>query len=276
MAIKTIVAFLEPSRAGFDRANYAVELAYKFGAHLVGAYVAPSGWGVDPAEAYVRGKLAIRRLIERHKAREEELSGAARRMFASLVDRKWDGFEFRIIREADVGDLPLHLKYSDLVITSEHELPGLWTPEAMLRKAGIPVLVLPDRWSTTGRMDRIIIAWNASQEARLAISDALPLLAVARTVHVVIVDSSSGDLHGEEPGADAATFLARHGVNAVVERLESGSSSIAETLCRFAAQVEADLIVIGAYSHSKTREMIFGGVTRSMLKSIRIPLLIAR
>jgi len=276
MAIKTIVAFLEPSRAGFDRANYAVELAYKFGAHLIGAYVAPSGWGVDPAEAYVRGRLAIRRIIERHKAREDDLSSAARRMFASLVERKWIGFEFRIVREADAGDLPLHLKYSDLVIASEHELPGFWTPEAMLRKTGIPVLILPDRWNATGRMDRIVMAWNASQEARRAISDALPLLSLARIVHIVVVDARSGDPHGEEPGADAATFLARHGVDAVVERLESGSSSVAETLRRFAEQAKADLMVIGAYSHSRTREMIFGGVTRSMLKSVRTPLLIAR
>src|SRR5258705_12770659 len=126
MAIKTIVAFLEPSRAGFDRANYAVELAYKFGAHLVGAYVAPSGWGVDPAEDYVRGSLAIRRIIERHKAREDDLPNAARRMFALLVERKWIGSEFRIVREADAGDLPLHLKYTDLVIASEHELPGFF------------------------------------------------------------------------------------------------------------------------------------------------------
>jgi len=276
MAIKTIFAFLDPSRAGLDRAAYAVELAYRFDAHLVGAYVAPSGWGADPAEAYVRGRLAIRRIIERHKAREDELSGAARRMFASLVKRRWIGFEFRIIREVDVGDLPLHLKYTDLVIVSPEELPGLWTAEAMLRTTGVPVLILPERWSAARPVDRIVVAWNASLEARRAISDALPLLALARTVHIVVVDPQNGDLHGEEPGADAATFLARHGVTAVVERLESEGLSVAETLSRFAERTKSDLIVIGAYSHSRTRQIIFGGVTRSMLKTVSTPLLIAK
>src|SRR5258708_40171881 len=107
------------------------------------------------------------------------------------------------------------------------------------------------------------MAWKESQKAGRAISDALPLLSLARIVHIVVVDARSGDPHGEKPGADAATFLARHGVDAVVERLESGSSSVAETLRRFAEQAKADLIVICASSPSRTGEMNFGGVTRS-------------
>jgi len=81
-----------------------------------------------------------------------------------------------------------------------------------------------------------------------------PLLSLARIVHIAVVDARSGDPHGEEPGADVATFLARTEWIAIVERLESGSSSVAETLCRFAGQAKADLMVFGAYSHVERRD----------------------
>jgi nucleotide-binding universal stress UspA family protein len=121
----------------------------------------------------------------------------------------------------------------------------------------------------------VLLAWNASREARRAISDALPILIAAQSVAVVVVDLAEIVSHGEEPGADIAHFLSRHGVIAYVEQLSSSEASVAETIFNFATRDKVDLSVLGAYSHSQTREMLFGGVTRSLLNSVTISTLIA-
>lgn len=119
------------------------------------------------------------------------------------------------------------------------------------------------------------IAWNASREARRALTDALPLLKAAQSVSVVVVDPQDNPSHGEEPGADIAQHLCRHGVNARVEQLKSNGLAVADVIRNAAMAANHDLIVLGAYSHSRSRELFFGGVTRSLLKDILVPTLIA-
>jgi nucleotide-binding universal stress UspA family protein len=103
------------------------------------------------------------------------------------------------------------------------------------------------------------------------------LLAAADEVRLAIVDPVEGEhAHGEEPGADAATFLARHGVNVTVDRLPSENHSVADVLRRHAVDTDAQMLVMGAYGHSRLRERIFGGVTRSMLEVPPLPVFLAR
>ncbi|MFS8116212.1 universal stress protein [Rhizobium jaguaris] len=119
----------------------------------------------------------------------------------------------------------------------------------------------------------VLIAWDSQMEAARAVQLALPILQTASEVHVTMIDpvaTESGS--GEEPGADIATYLARHGVPVAVDVLSSGGRTVDETVKQHAVDVAADLIVMGAYSHSRLREIIFGGVTQAMLETAKLPI----
>jgi len=121
------------------------------------------------------------------------------------------------------------------------------------------------------------VGWNAEREAVRAVADALPLLVRAEVVEVLVVDPEGRrSAHGQEPGADIARYLARHGVHVEVRRLSSGSEDVGHLLLSHAAVFGADLVVMGAYGHSHLNEWIFGGVTRTALREAGLPVLMSR
>jgi nucleotide-binding universal stress UspA family protein len=157
------------------------------------------------------------------------------------------------------------------------ELKGHPSPEKLLLSNGAPILVIPSGWKSESIGNKILIGWNASREARRAVADALPFLVAASSVTLLVVDSEErADRHGEEPGADIALYLARHGARVEVEQVSSQGSRIADIILSFAKDHGMDLIVIGAYSHARSVEMMFGGVTRTLLKLSPVPLLMSR
>lgn len=279
MALKSLVVFVEPSSLGESRVRYAVKLALRHHAHLIGVFIVPKAWDSEPSDSYVRGAEAIRSMLARHEAAERRTLQRASDSFAQAAGHSDFTSEFRVIRDGDAGDLAkVNSLHSDLVIVG-HPLPGglpkPWSPERMLIATGIPFLIIPKEWQSDHVATNVLLAWNASREARRAISDALPILMAARSVTVVVVDPDKTNAHGEEPGADIAHFLSRHGVAAHVEQLRSNGTTVADTILDFAKRDKSDLIVLGAYSHSRTREILFGGVTRSLLQLVAIPTLIA-
>jgi nucleotide-binding universal stress UspA family protein len=149
------------------------------------------------------------------------------------------------------------------------------TIEGTLFSSGTPALLSPRGSSPSLRPKQIVVAWDSSLEACNAVRRSLHLLQAATEVHVVMIDPEES-IHGEEPGADLATYLARHGVNVIVRRLPSQGLSVAAVLKRSAVDTGADLMVMGAYGHSRLRQRIFGGVTLSMTDEPPIPILIAR
>ena len=171
-------------------------------------------------------------------------------------------------------------RYADLTLVGDGLMldPELRsrTIDGTLFNSARPVLVLPK--GKPARLDpkTVVLAWNSRLEAARAVREALDLLKGAKIVHVTMVDprSASGK-NGEEPGADIAGYLARHGVSVSVERLPSGGHRVDDVINRFASDVAADLIVMGAYGHSRMRERVFGGVTRSMLENAVVPVLMA-
>jgi nucleotide-binding universal stress UspA family protein len=279
MSLKTVVVFVDFSPSGEARTRYAVKLCLRHGAHLVGVYVTPSGSNGNHAGSYVRGEQAIRDLIERNRTAEAAASNAAHQGFQAVTQREDIGFDFRVIRESDADEqVKFHSLHADLIIVGHPRPGGLpinWSPEDMLLDSGVPLLIVPTEWKQVAVAERILLGWNASREARRAITDSLPLLTTAESVSVVSVDAERNPRHGEVPGADVAHYLSRHGVNVIVEHAKSEGHSVAEVLQMTAERNKIDLIVIGAYSHSRSRETIFGGVTRAMLAHVKIPLLIA-
>ncbi|RWK65671.1 universal stress protein [Mesorhizobium sp.] len=149
--------------------------------------------------------------------------------------------------------------------------------EGVLFSSGRPLLLVPEGSRPTLKPKRVLVAWDARLESSRALRESLDLLIGAEDVHIAIIDPVEDEYHhGAEPGADAAAFLARHGVKVTVDRLPSSNHSVADVLRRHAVDTAADLMVMGAYGHSRLRERIFGGVTKSMLENPSLPIMMAR
>jgi nucleotide-binding universal stress UspA family protein len=280
MTFKNIVVFADATPASVNRLRLAASLAHRYEAHLIGVYVVPGNLDHYPSDAFVRGTEAIRTLRVRYRAAAERAVLDVGRQFADFVSHDNIQAEFRVVWNAETNNILIHNSlYADLVIIGQFDpnaSPQNRLPEHLLLASGVPILVVPDAWTSDTIGEHIVIAWNASKEARRAVTDALPLVSSARTVKILIVDPEKySDRHGEEPGATIATHLARHGAKVEVERFGSAGAATAETILKFAAQAKADLLVSGAYSHSLSRQMLFGSVTRAILKDTTLPTLMS-
>lgn len=172
-------------------------------------------------------------------------------------------------------------RYVDLTVVGPSLLSGATLKDKVIEGALFwstrPLLIVPDGCRATLRPKRVMVAWDSTVEASRAVRESLEVLAAASEVHLTLVDPVEGELaHGAEPGADAAAYLARHGVKVTVDRLPGQNHSVADVLRRHATDTGAELLVMGAYGHSRLRQRLFGGVTRSMLEEPGLPVLMAR
>jgi nucleotide-binding universal stress UspA family protein len=166
----------------------------------------------------------------------------------------------------------------DLIIVGQAERDKSWTgetvDEGVLFEAGRPVIFVPYIQKGPLKLDRIIACWDGSRTAARAIADAIPLLEKAKEVEVVIV-GTKGPKSDEVPGADIGEHLARHDLKVVVKRITSPDVDTASTILSYAADSSADMIVMGGYGHSRLREFVLGGVTRGLLESMTVPVLMS-
>lgn len=147
--------------------------------------------------------------------------------------------------------------------------------EAALFDARVPVMILPEGQSEPPRAERVIVAWNDSPEALAAVRAALPLLKAAQKVHITVVDPPQHGPERSDPGGMLSQMLARHGVVCEVAVLSRSVPRVSDVLARHARDVDADLMVMGAYGHSRFREAIMGGATRNMLEQAAVAVLMA-
>jgi nucleotide-binding universal stress UspA family protein len=172
-------------------------------------------------------------------------------------------------------------RYADLTVLGPDVLAGKTlkekTIEGALFSSGKPLLLVPEGSSPTLKPKRVLVAWDSRIEASRAVRESLDMLKGADDVRLVLVDPVKGEeYHGEEPGADAAAYLARHGVKLTIDRLPRMNRSVADVLRQHAQDTATELMVMGAYGHSRLRERLFGGVTKSMLDQSSVPILMAR
>jgi nucleotide-binding universal stress UspA family protein len=172
-------------------------------------------------------------------------------------------------------------RYADLTVLGPDVLAGATlkekTIEGALFSSGKPLLLVPEGSSPTLKPKRVLVAWDSRIEASRAVRESLEMLKGADDVRLVLVDPVQGEeYHGEEPGADAAAYLARHGVKVTIDRLPRMNRSVADVLRQHAQDNATELMVMGAYGHSRLRERLFGGVTKSMLDQSSVPILMAR
>lgn len=178
--------------------------------------------------------------------------------------------------DAAVGN---HARYADLTILGPElsRTADLKTRvlDGVLFEAERPVLIVPESERATLHPRIVLVAWNSKLEASRAVRESIGMLAKADAVHVTMVDPDADD-SGPEPGSGIATYLARHGAKVAVDRLPGQGLSTTDVLMRHAADISADLVVMGAYGHSRLRQRIFGGVTRSVIENAPLPVFLAR
>jgi len=166
-----------------------------------------------------------------------------------------------------------YARLRDLTIVSVPESYDQWYAEAVIFGSGKPTLVLPERPRTTSfELNTVVVAWDYSCTAARAIADAMPVLEKAKRVRVVTVfnEKALGTRHSAE---EVAKNLSRHGVDVTLDEVDAAARPIGQVLASHAASCGADVLVMGAYGHSRLREFILGGATRSLLARPPLPIL---
>lgn len=275
MPFKDVLVVVDHGRNCAARIDVASQLARDFDAHLTGLYV--SAPPLVPPAILAQLPPEVREIPARAGREGAE---KARMLFNERIELSGSGLSTEW-REAE-GDVAavasLHARYADLTVIGQTDPDGVPLgairdlPERLILGAGRPVLVVPyiGRFGTVG--ERVLLAWNASREATRAANDALPLLQKAARVTVLAVNPRGGPRgHGAVPGADIALHLARHGVRVEAASVATDEVAVDDMLLSQAADAGADLIVMGAYGHSRVGELVLGGATRHMLRQITMP-----
>ncbi|HKY93660.1 MAG TPA: universal stress protein [Kiloniellales bacterium] len=278
MAFRDILLLVDDHASSTQRTEAAIDLATRSNAHLVGLRLL----SVPTVPGFVAAQMpeAVR---EAQATIDREAAAAARGRFEEAARRAGISYEWRDIAvDTELGAEPISLqaRYADLLIVgqpdSEASVDERALTETLLVACGRPVLVIPSIGAPAGFGRRAIVAWDARREAARAVADALPLLIAADEAEVVTVNARPGrGGHGPEPGADIARHLARHGVKVKLAQLSSGPLSVGDLLLNRAADLGADLIVMGAYAHSRLRDLVLGGVTKHMLRHMTVPIFTA-
>lgn len=279
MSWKTIATVVLRPDADSDHLTAVAALAAEEGGHCHVLAL-----GIDPLrpEAFYAGAAGF--AVPR--AFEEAIAASERCEKAALDILKKEGVEHDVYRAVAqmgaVADLVgQHAALSDAAVLPQPYAEGrdqtdVAVLEAMLFTAQIPVVVLPkgDRVPTSPKT--VVVAWNNSPEAISAVRSALPLLVAADGVEITLVSPARHAEDRSDPGGELATILARHGAKANVAVLAGTVSHVEDAIIRHAQDTDADLIVMGAYGHTRFREAIFGGATRGMLEKADRPVLMAR
>jgi nucleotide-binding universal stress UspA family protein len=278
MNYKSIVVQLDTSKRAQVRLESAVRLASQFGAHLTGLFAM---FTPDPRAFQVMAGTAG--YYEDNERTREEDRGALERLFRAELVRAGLHGDWVTTSEYANTSVPRLGRCADLIIAGQDDPgdPEAYVadrfPEHLVLGSGRPVLLIPyaGTFPTVGK--HVMIAWDGSREATRAVHDALPLLQQATGVIVVTVDKIRDNAHDSRiPASEITTVLARHGVSVEINVIDGGHDlPIGDALLSHAADNAVDLIVMGAYGHTRWQELILGGATRTMLDSMTVPVLMS-
>lgn len=281
MSYKTVLVHVDNDKHASERIKIAARIAMNEEAHLIGA--APSGVSrfiYQSKFIYEGGAMSTH--LDSHLGELRTHAKEALANFESIARNVGVmSYEARQVDDEAGGGVSLQARYSDLVVIGQTDLdePSSTTlpdfPEFVIMNSGRPVLVVPYAGHYETVAKRALIAWDASTSATRAVTAAIPLLKRAENVDVVVFNPDSrGDAHGEQPGADIGLYLARHGIKVNVVRQKT-DIDVGNALLSIAADLSSDMLVMGGYGHSRFREILLGGVTRTVLESMTVPVLMA-
>jgi nucleotide-binding universal stress UspA family protein len=217
--------------------------------------------------------------IEQQTANAEEEAKKAELNFYDIVKKADVAHEWRKADGAAVDVIRLHSKYCDLLILGQRN-PNAANhfgdlPDGVVLTVGRPVLIIPYSTKIRNIGARVMVGWDASAQAARAVHDAIPLISGAEKVDIIAINPNGSVEHGDTPCADISLHLARHGIKAEAQSITVNDIGIADILLSRAADKGVDLFVMGAYGHSRWRELVLGGVTAHMLDHMTMPVLMA-
>ena len=274
--IKDIVVNLGVGEKTNPASEYAISAAAAFEAHLTGIaflydpIVPISGAGYIPGDLIEtqerESEAAAKTAIDRFNATTDRVGISANSLTVSASLSGVGDMFSRIARRFDLS----------IVGQAEPERSAVEEviAEAALFESGRPVIVVPYIQKDPFKLDQVMVCWDGSRAAARAIGDAVPLLKQSKRVEIVIVANERGK-EDEIAGADIAEHLARHDLNVEVKRTVLGDVDVADVLLSHAADSGADFMVMGGYGHSRLREFVLGGVTRSIFRTMTLPVLMS-
>ncbi len=277
MSFKTILVHCDSGKPAASRLGVATALASRFGSALVAVHAKPP----FESPAFMEAGYDMAPLFDAYEERAEADKAASRASYDRAIKGKTLSTEWRQLAGHADDVVAVCARYADLVVVgqgdadTESPTPSD-LPETVALASGRPVLVVPHIGVEKSIGDVVMLCWNASRESARAAADALPILKAAKKVIVLVVEPKiTAGGHGAEPGADVATWLARHGVNVTVQRDIAPDGDVGNTILSRASDHDADLIVMGIYGHSRLREMMLGGASRTLLATMTVPVLMS-
>jgi nucleotide-binding universal stress UspA family protein len=279
MPFKTIVAIIQGHDDAERVLDCAISFAERFDSYVIGVHAEALPVAYTSAVGFPDTEF-IQISSEANKERAKSLAD----LFSSRMNAARHKFEWRS-HECYSGDSAhsgiASARCADLVIAAQRDPNAEPTATAdidsLLFESGRPVLVVPHAGPSHSSYRRVVIAWNGSREAARAAFDALPMITRADHAEVFVIDPPDDvDQNTEASGAEIAAALARHGAKVTVTGKASGGRSVDQLLQEQVVATGADLLVLGAYSHSWLRQLLFGGVTRTVLQSMPIATFISR
>lgn len=279
MAYRTIAVIMTDAVGDAPALHAATALAQRDGTHLDVHCL-----GIDQVRFDVMpmGATAVLLEIDASAVREkaDALVSAARAAIPQEFPRA--SLQSLVVSNFGLDAVAARLaRYADLVVAARPYGQGqtalaVAIVEAEIFGSGAPVMIVPPaRLDLREPFRRPLVAWNETEEALLAIRQGLPILQSASHVDVVIIDPPSHSVERSDPGGSICIMLARHGVKSEVSVLAQTVPRVSDVLLRFAREHGNDVIIMGAYGHSRFRESLLGGATRDLLESASIPLVMA-
>lgn len=276
MAYKSILVHVDQTTQARERIRLAAAIAEGTQAHLIGTAMTGISHLVFEQGVFNQHDPTF----DHHLKNLRAYASQSLENFSTLVkETHVTSVEARLMDDDAVGGMALQARYADLVVIGQFDptcgVPGVMSdfPESVVMNCVRPVLIMPHQHKFTSLPTKIAIAWDASMTATRAVVNALPLLKrSSRTDLIIFNPTVNPEAHGEQPGADIALYLSRHGVKVNVVSRDTRSNE-AEALLSYCADEQIELIVMGGYGHTRFREMVLGGATREMLLSMTVPVL---
>jgi nucleotide-binding universal stress UspA family protein len=276
MSYKEVLAPVITLEADEAALAAAGEIARKFDGRAIALTVA-----IHVGSAFADQQALSAVLTDIAKGKRSK-AAVEREKILAWIGRSPHDFEVRdvtIESAVNEDEIVAHARVADLIVVARaevHDAARRALLEDVLFKSGRPVLLVPSRPARERSWSRILIGWNAKPEATHAVAAAMPLLQAASEVVVATVDAKPSRAgHGEAPGHELAAHLARHGVRVNVRNVDGLGRTEGRALVEEAMSFDADVIVMGAYGHSRAEEFLFGGVTRELVAGSPVPLLLA-
>jgi nucleotide-binding universal stress UspA family protein len=276
MSIASILIHVDNNTACKSRLETAIRLAQQFDAHLTALYV------ILPTNFPIFSQIPVGpKFIKSHRkslwegaARaQKDCEDAARDVGVTLEWRAEEGILIDTLNE--------HGRYCDLIVLGQYDPSDRndlseGAADHVILESGTACLVVPYIGIAANNMNNILIAWNGSMESSRAVKDAVPILKQAKRVEVLVINPEQRKVdEGDVTGAKASAYLARHGINVEAHTVHNKQSNAGDVLLSHASDFSADLVVMGAYGHTRLREKVLGGVTKHLLEHMTVPVLMS-